>query len=72
MYPPDPKPDSNPNSNNQKYSLLVEIARGWEWVIFSFKVLSRIGGPIAIAKTIANFIKILASRTIKQWGFKSK
>ena len=72
MYPTDPKPDSEANSNSQKYSLLLEISRGWEWVVFSVKVLSRIGGPIEIAKTIVNSVKILASRTLRQWQVRGK
>ncbi len=59
-------PDPNFNSNNSKPSLLVEIGRGWEWVVFSVKVLSRVGGPIEIAKTLFNSTKILVSRAIKQ------
>ncbi|PZV19505.1 MAG: hypothetical protein DCF20_00370 [Pseudanabaena sp.] len=70
MQPTDP--NSNSDSNNYKYSLLVEIGRGWEWVVFSVKVLSRVGGPIEITKTILNSIKILITRTLKQWGFGGK
>lgn len=70
MYPTDP--DSNAESNNQRPSLLVEIGRGWEWVVFSVKVLSRVGGPVEIAKTILNSLKILAARTLKQRGFGGK
>ena len=70
MYPTDP--NSNPDSNNQRPSLLVEIGRGWEWVVFSVKVLSRVGGPVEITKTIFNSIKILLTRTLKQWGFGGK
>lgn len=70
MYPTDP--DSKSDASNQKPSLLVEIGRGWEWVVFSIKVLSRVGGPVEIAKTIGNSVKILAIRTLKQWGVGGK
>ena len=70
MYPTDPEPDSE--SNNQRPSLLVEIGRGWEWVVFSVKILSRLGGPVEIAKNIFISIKILVARTLKQWGFRGK
>jgi|GEM_PF-2309356 len=70
MYPTDP--DSNSESNNQRPSLLVEIGRGWQWVVFSVKVLSRVGGPVEIAKTILNSLKIIVSRTFKQWGIGGK
>ncbi|MDX2256173.1 MAG: hypothetical protein NW214_11710 [Pseudanabaenaceae cyanobacterium bins.39] len=65
-------PDHETESHQPKYSLLVEIGRGWEWVVFSVKVLSRVGGPVEIAKTILNSLKILAVRTMKQWGFGGK
>ena len=70
MYPTDP--DSNSESNNQRPSLLVEIGRGWEWVVFSVKILSRLGGPVEITKNILISIKILVARTLKQWGFRGK
>jgi hypothetical protein len=59
------------NTNNPdpkiKPSLLEEIGKGWEWVVFTFKMLSRVGGPIAIAKTLLNTLSILIGRTWKQW-----
>jgi hypothetical protein len=70
MYPSDP--NSNSDSNNQKPSLLVEIGRGWEWVVFSIKVLSRVGGPVELSQVIFNSIKILVIRTLRQWGFRGK
>lgn len=70
MNPQDP--DASSESQNQKPSLLVEIGRGWEWVVFSVKVLSRVGSPLEIAKTILNALKILISRTLKQWGIGGK
>ncbi|MBD2188375.1 hypothetical protein [Pseudanabaena mucicola] len=72
MHTKDPNSDSEPNSQDQKSSLLVEIGRGWEWVVFSVKVLSRVGSPYEILKTILNSIKILVSRTLRQWGFGGK
>ena len=68
MYPSDP----NSNSNPQKPSLLEEIRRGWEWAVFSIKVLSRVGSPIELAQTIFNSIKILVVRTLRQWGLGGK
>jgi len=70
MYPTDP--DSHTESNDQKPSLLVEIGRGWEWVVFSVKVLSRVGGPVEITKTILNSLKILITRAFKQWEHRAK
>jgi hypothetical protein len=66
MHSPDPQHEIE--SPQPQYSLLVEIGRGWEWAVFSVKMLSRVGGPLEIIKTIFNSINILVIRTMRQWG----
>lgn len=63
---------NNPRPDDSRPSLWVEIGRGWEWVIFSVKMLSRVGGPIEIVTTIFNSVKILVARTLRQWGIGDK
>jgi len=70
MMPTDPQnPHTDPQNSNapDQPSLLAEIGKGWEWVVFAIKMLSRVGGPIAIAKTLLNTLSILIARTYRQW-----
>ncbi|PZU93528.1 MAG: hypothetical protein DCE90_16270 [Pseudanabaena sp.] len=62
----------NLKPNDSKPSLWVEIGRGWEWIVFSIKMLRRVGGPIEIVTTIFNSAKILVSRALRQWRSEDK
>lgn len=48
-------------------SLWEEVLKGWEWVVFSWKTLARVGGPKEILNTLISTLAILWQRTQRQW-----
>jgi ornithine lipid ester-linked acyl 2-hydroxylase len=56
--------DNRADSIAQKPSIVDDIKRGWDWVVFTIKTLSRIGGIGAWARTIRQVAGILFARTI--------
>jgi hypothetical protein len=53
-------------SQPQKQTLWGEIVKGWYWVVFSWKMLQRMGGFGAIARSLATTVAILVKRTFTQ------
>lgn len=63
MVEPTPKDGERPQTkNNPKPSLLEDIQRGWAWVVFVVQMLGRIGGPIAIARSLSSTVAMLLER----------
>lgn len=60
-------PNSLPEAPSE-YSLREEIRRGWEWVVFVWQVMRRIGGPKEILQALATLTQLLLRRTLTQWG----
>jgi hypothetical protein len=58
--------DSEAKSPPSKPSLTEDIRRGWDWVVFSVKTLSRIGGIGAWSRTLQRVVGILLDRAIAQ------
>lgn len=52
----------------ERYSLRVEIQRGWLWVKFVWRMMGRLGGPLDILAALWELIVLLVTRTLKQWG----
>ncbi len=49
--------------------LWEEIIRGWEWVVFSWKTLGRVGSIKAIVTTLISTFILLIQRTWRQWEY---
>ncbi|WP_019502943.1 hypothetical protein [Pseudanabaena sp. PCC 6802] len=47
----------------QKQTIWGEIVKGWYWVVFSWKMLQRMGGFRAIARSLATTLGILLKRS---------
>lgn len=56
--------DDQIDSLAQKPSLAEDIKRGWDWVVFTVKTLSRIGGIGSWVRTFQRVVGILFSRTV--------
>ncbi|MBD2261015.1 hypothetical protein H6G13_25925 [Pseudanabaena sp. FACHB-2040] len=54
-------------TNSVKPTLWEEIKRGWEWVVFVWKLLPRIGGIGAWIRTLFFIISLLINRLLIQW-----
>lgn len=63
---------SSQNVEIQTNSLWQEVRKGWEWVVFSTRMLGRMGGPVAIARTLSGTLALLIQRTLRQWGIGGK
>lgn len=64
-------PDSLPNNHpakSAKITLWGEIKKGWDWVVFSWQMLQRLGSFREIVRTILFTISLLIKRTLIQWG----
>jgi hypothetical protein len=59
IKPQDDKTQPQP----QKQPLWGEIVKGWYWVVFSWKMLQRMGGLRAIARSLATTVGILLKRS---------
>lgn len=51
-----------------KPSLIEEIKKGWEWVVFVRRMLPRIGGFGSWFRTLSSVISLLIIRFLAQWG----
>jgi ornithine lipid ester-linked acyl 2-hydroxylase len=54
-----------------RYSLLAEIRKGWDWVIFVLKMLKRVGGIPAWIRAFRQLISTLLSRFLAQYTARS-
>lgn len=52
----------------EKITLWGEILKGWEWVVFGWKTIQRIGSFTEIMRTLFVVISLLVKRTLIQWG----
>jgi hypothetical protein len=48
------------------------IKRGWDWVIFVWQMLQRLGGPLDILRTFGTIFSILMTRLLVQLGLKKR
>ncbi|NJP09947.1 MAG: hypothetical protein HC866_11070 [Leptolyngbyaceae cyanobacterium RU_5_1] len=48
--------------------LREQIKRGWDWVVFVWQMLQRLGGPLDILRTLGRIISILVTRLLVQLG----
>lgn len=51
-----------------KVSLWEEIIRGWEWVVFTWRMLQRLGGFGAIVRSLLSVLSLLIKRMLIQRG----
>ncbi len=51
----------------EKITLWGEIIKGWEWVVFGWKTIQRIGSFTEIMRTLFVFSYLLIRRTLVQW-----
>lgn len=65
--PLEPPPKSEPPTP-EKITLWGEIIKGWEWVVFGWKTIQRIGSFTQIMRTLFVVISLLINRTLVQWG----
>ncbi|MBV9389899.1 MAG: hypothetical protein JOZ78_26035 [Chroococcidiopsidaceae cyanobacterium CP_BM_ER_R8_30] len=49
-------------------SLWGEIMKVWEWLVFIWRMLPRIGGFGALVRTLFLIISLLTTRLLVQWG----
>jgi hypothetical protein len=49
----------------EKLPLWGEIVKGWYWVVFSWKMLQRMGGLGAIARSLSSTVMLLLKRAFK-------
>lgn len=42
--------------------------KGWEWLVFIWRMLPRIGGFGALVRTLFLIISVLTTRLLFQWG----
>jgi hypothetical protein len=57
-----------PKVEPEKITLWGEIKKGWDWVVFSWSMLQRIGGFRELAQTFYVVVSMLIQRTLIQWG----
>lgn len=50
-------------------SLRENVRRAWDWIVFSWRTVRRLGGPIEIFGAFYTVISILVRRTLVQWGW---
>jgi ornithine lipid ester-linked acyl 2-hydroxylase len=62
--------DSKPETID-RYSLLTEIRKGWDWVLFVLKMLMRVGGVDAWIRACGRLIAILSSRFSAQYAIRA-
>jgi hypothetical protein len=63
MVEPDLVP---PLSEPAKITLWGEIIKGWQWVVFSWKTLSRLGGFKEIVQALFSAVVLLVRRSLTQ------
>ncbi len=71
---PDPSPDNAllqppPLPPATKPSPQENIKRGWDWIVFGWQTLRRLGGPLDILSAFYTVVSILVKRTLVQWGW---
>jgi hypothetical protein len=49
----------------EKQTLWGEVVKGWYWVVFSWKMLQRMGGIGAIARSLSSTVVLLLKRAFK-------
>jgi hypothetical protein len=68
------KPETSPSQaqssrpaepQSEKQTLWGEIVKGWYWVVFSWKMLQRMGGLGAIARSLSSTVILLLKRAFK-------
>jgi ornithine lipid ester-linked acyl 2-hydroxylase len=62
---------NNKSETTERYSLLAEIRKGWDWVIFVLKMLPRVGGIDAWIRAFGQVTSILSSRFSAQHAVRS-
>jgi hypothetical protein len=65
-----PETTSQPQSSTsepkpEKQTLWGEVVKGWYWVVFSWKMLQRMGGVGAIARSLSSTVVLLLKRAFK-------
>lgn len=63
--PPTPPPPAS-------LTLKEHIKRGWDWVVFVWQMLRRLGGPLDILRTCGTIVAILLTRLLIQLGLKKR
>ncbi len=66
-----PSPPPTPPSATS-LTLKEHIKRGWDWVVFVWQMLQRLGGPMDILRTFGTIFSILVTRLLVQLGLKKR
>jgi hypothetical protein len=73
---PQPAPPESPfqpsaiaQPSPTKPSLAEDLKRGWDWIVFAWQTLKRLGGPLEILTAFSTVVSILVKRTLVQWGW---
>lgn len=53
-------------------TLKENIKRGWDWVVFVWQMLQRLGGPLDVLRTFGTISSILITRLLVQLGLKKR
>jgi hypothetical protein len=61
-----------PPAQSTSVSLTEAIKRGWDWVVFVWRMLQRLGGPLEVLRTFGMIISILVTRLLTQMGLFQK
>lgn len=64
--------ESSSPSSSHPVPLGEAIKRGWDWLVFTWSMLRRLGGFREIVQTFATVILMLVKRTLIQWGLLRK
>ncbi|MEB3338352.1 MAG: hypothetical protein VKJ46_12875 [Leptolyngbyaceae bacterium] len=64
--------EESPASASAYVPLGEAIKRGWDWVVFSWSMLQRLGSFQEVVRTFVTVISLLTKRTLIQWGLLKK
>lgn len=67
-------PFNQPESLEQPVSIPLreQIKRGWDWVVFVWQMLRRVGGPLDLLLAFWTMISVLVGRLLTQLGILRK
>jgi hypothetical protein len=70
--PPHPTDAVNRVASPTTLPLKEHLKRGWDWVVFVWQMLQRLGGPLDILRTFGTILSILMTRLLMQLHLKKR